>query len=300
MVLRWTDIMQTGTFDGIIFPIRRIASRGGRTLAMHTYPDVPGQEVEDQGRIAETFTVDAVWGPDLENIYGVNIYPEGWRIFKRRMDEGGSGIFVHPNWGEVNVAVLDYNYDEDASRPDTLRATMVFVEDSLAPFSLKDSTALSKQGDAQKRAEQIDIVLSEKFGFSFTLFVDLLVDFRFVLFAWNATIYAIQSKYLNVQAQIRALMDANRDIFDDASNWEILLEPIIQYQADLVELVNGIEKDFPLFATFTTTGVTDLITLSVKLYGSRDRWEELQSLNAAVVPNPLRVPAGVELVYQTS
>ena len=289
--------MREGSFDGIKMPIVRISSRGGRTLALHTYPDVPGQEVEDQGRVALVYNIDAAWGPDLENIWGSNIYPEGWRLFKQRMDEGGSAIFKHPIWGETKMAVRDWSADEDAARPDIINASLTLVEDSLEPFSIKDSTALSKVGDAVVRAERVDIALQTYEGITTTPFADLVTSFRMLIFAWNSLMYHLESMFSKIRTDIRALVVVH-PILNDAAHWD-LREEIDHIEADLIEEAAAFAIDFPMFETETIAGDTDLFQLSIKYYGTDARWEDLLAINSSVVSNPSHVPGGSLITHQT-
>jgi hypothetical protein len=296
MALRWTDIMRIGSFDGIEFPIQVISEDGGRVLALHTYPDVPGQEVEDQGRAAATWDITATWSPDFAELYGNDIYPGGMNDLKARLQEGGSGIFVHPLWGEATVAVSSWSFTDDASRPDVTIATMTFVEDSLEPFSLEQSTTWMRVVDAEKKSELIDTALVASGEFSTNVFAEFLADFKLVLYAVNATRYAVESKLLQIRADIRSLVDGS--IFlNNPVNWSVM-ELIIGYQADLTDMVSAVERDRPMFDTYTVRGDTDLMTLAVQLNGSTSFYDELLSLNSAVIGNPQRIKQGTDIVYR--
>lgn len=296
MVQRWTDIMREGSFDGIKLPIMRIGSRGGRTLAMHTYPDVPGQEVEDQGRRATTFNVDLVYGPDLANIWGANIYPEGPRLLIERFERGGTGIFVHPLWGEVEVAVEDWTRDDDASRPDVTHISVVFVEDSLDPFTLEDSTSLNKTSEATARSEAVDLHLQSVEGETGTPFSDLVSEFKLMLYDIRATRYIIESRWLNFRADIRALVDSYESLSNPS--YFNIIEEIILMEGAMTELVSSLDNDFPLIVTEVVNSETSFIALAVKLYGDKSRADELGSINSHVF-NPMRVPAGTVISYRS-
>ena len=295
-ILRWKDICDEGSFDGIKFPIRSIYTSGGRTTVAHTYPDVPGQEIEDLGRRATSFTVVAVWSPDLVDYWGENIYPEGFRTLLRRLEGGGSAIFRHPIWGETKCAATDWNFPDDATRPDIVEATVTFVEDSLEPFTLEASTALAKVGDARKKAEQIDLFINEEYGSRWgTPFGDLLDAFNAILYAWNSTWYSIESKFLYIRGQIGKLAETFQ--LETADNYHIMeLAKLFQY--DLIEAVNGIEKDLPMFYSVTVGKDTDLFTMSRDIYGDETWVDTLASLNAATVYNPAHVKAGTVITYQ--
>jgi prophage DNA circulation protein len=294
-ILRWSDICRESTFDGIRLPVRSIYTTGGRALALHTYPDVPGQEVEDQGRQATTFAVSAVWGPDLADYWGDNIYPEGFRLMRRRLEKGGSGTFVHPIWGETEVAVESWGFNDDAARPDVVEINITFVEDSLKQFSIKDSTALSRTRDAKKKAEQIDLHIQEQYGEGWgNPFRDLLDMFNSVLYAWNSTLYALESKFLYLKSKIREY----EDLFDlrSSDNWPVM-ELVILFEYDMIEAINGIERDLPTFGSLTVGKDTDLFTVSTDIYGDETWVDDLMSLNVHIY-NPARVPSGTTVTYQ--
>jgi len=289
--------MVEGRWDGMKIPITSVSVRGGRSLALHTYPDVPGQEVEDQGRNAATFGIEATYGPELADVWGKNIYPEGLRLLVKRLETKGSGIFVHPIWGERNCAAMDWSYDDAASSPDQTVIRFTLVEDSLEPFSLEDSTTLSREGDITVRAERLDrlIMVNEGDGWG-TPFADLIASFRMSLYMWNSMQYWAEHRLMKLRADIRDLKDMFPRTFGDCVNVG-MLEDIVHLQKDMRDMVAGIEKDAPMFVAETVSGDTTLFDLAVKYYSDRSRWEDLQSLNAARVSNPASVPSGT-LIYR--
>jgi prophage DNA circulation protein len=296
-ILRWKDVCREGSWNGIKMPIQVLSFDDGHVLALHTYPDVPGQEVEPQGRQGATFDVTVVYSPDLSTYWGENIYPEGPRTLRRALETGGTATLVHPIWGEFECHPLRWNVVDDASRPDMTIMRVTFVEDSLEPFTLTDSTALSKTGDAAKKADEIDLILAQEHGYTdLNPFRDILDAFNAVLYAWNSTWYAIESMLLRIRGQIRDLIDL-LDL-DSADNWGDVRPLIIEFQADLIEAANAIEVDRPMFSQMTVGMDTNLYQISVDLYGNKDEVETLHSLNASVVANPNHVPAGTVLVYQ--
>lgn len=263
---------------------------------MHTYPDVPGQEVEDQGRRATVFNVELVYGPDLANIWGANIYPEGPRLLMERLERGGSGIFVHPLWGDVRVAVEDFTRDDDATRPDVTHISLVLVEDSLEPFTLEDSTSLNKVADAKERSRRVDLHLQSVEGETGTPFGDIVAKFKLMLYDIKATRYIMESRWLRFRADIAALVDSY-DSLSDALHFDIM-EEIILMQGDMVELVSSLDNDFPLIVTETVQAETSFMALAVKLYSDKARFDELSSMNSHIT-NPMRIPAGSVISYRS-
>lgn len=297
MTARWKELMGPGSFRGLQFPITRIGYSGGHALAVNSYPDVGGQDVEDQGRNAERWSVEAVFAPDLSGIWGDDIYPGAVRGFKKRLDTKGSGELVLPIWGTTTAAVEAWTANEAAAEPDIITFNVTFVEDTLGEFALKDSTSLSKQGDATKTAEQMDLYLQSQEGISIgNPFADILRMVTMALFAVHATRYTVESAYLGALAQMQAVRDAH-PTFSDPAHWD-LSELLICFNSDLLDMVSSTERNSPLFRQMVSGGEIDLMTLSMQLYGTRDRWEELYSLNAAVVSNPIRVAPGTTLTYQ--
>lgn len=131
------------SFRGIPFDCQATGDTTRRALAVHEYPFKDGGEVDDMGRRARTFTVNAIFFGDT--------YQRELQAFIAALDEGGEGELVHPVYGSHTVVVQEYDPKHDADRPDSCTIAITFVESGLhTPFF---NVAGSAMGAAQNAAD---------------------------------------------------------------------------------------------------------------------------------------------------
>ncbi|MDP1655718.1 MAG: DNA circularization N-terminal domain-containing protein [Hylemonella sp.] len=132
--MSWFDELQQATFRGIPFSVEGAESSYGRRAVVHEYPLRDRPFVEDLGRKARTFTLEAyVWGP---------FYMQARDALMSALEQGGSGRLVHPYLGERTVTVTDFKKRESTSEGGMVRFTINCVEaGDLAFPSVQDDTA---------------------------------------------------------------------------------------------------------------------------------------------------------------
>jgi prophage DNA circulation protein len=132
--MSWFDELQQATFRGVPFSVEGAESSYGRRAVVHEYPLRDRPFVEDLGRKARTFTLEAyVWGP---------FYMQARDALMSALEQGGSGRLVHPYLGERTVTVTDFKKRESTSEGGMVRFTINFVEaGDLAFPSVQDDTA---------------------------------------------------------------------------------------------------------------------------------------------------------------
>ncbi|MGC0153272.1 DNA circularization protein [Chromobacterium vaccinii] len=119
--MSWETQLQDASFKGVKFDVTRTRDDARRDLAEHEYPYMDGANVEDLGRKARRFDIDAVfWGKNYETKL---------QALVKVLETAGAGELIHPIFGSIPAAQLDsYTIEHDAERPDYCTVSMKLVE----------------------------------------------------------------------------------------------------------------------------------------------------------------------------
>lgn len=135
MTTSWREKYKQAKFRGVDFFVERTDTAGGRRLERHEFPKRDEPFVEDMGRRARAFSVDA--------------YVLGDDYFDRRdalieaAEKEGSGLLVHPYFGTLRVLCQTYRVSESNRDGRMCRISLAFEEaGSLAfPGTVVDTPA---------------------------------------------------------------------------------------------------------------------------------------------------------------
>lgn len=136
--MSWKDRLRPASFRGIGFGIRETSRSGGHRAGVHEYPFRDTPYVEELGRRARVFNVDAyIVGDD---------YAERALRLVDRLEDGG-GILVHPTIGRIPAVCTNYEQSETNAEGRMARFRLEFVEQGqdLQPFQ---SVSAERQADA--------------------------------------------------------------------------------------------------------------------------------------------------------
>lgn len=138
-----TNIILDASFRGIPFDCQTTSDPVKRAIVVHEYAYKDGGEVDDMGRDARVFSINAIFFGDT--------YQQEMQAFIAALDEGGAGELIHPIYGTHMVVVREYTPDHDADNPDSCKIAITFVESGLhTPFFNLPETA---KGNAQNAAD---------------------------------------------------------------------------------------------------------------------------------------------------
>lgn len=161
----WRDELETASYRGVEFEVRRIEVGGGKKGAEHDKPLQIGGAAEDTGNKMRRFDVQAYY-------VGRNFRAERNRL-ERALQEEGAGELIHPSRGLSKVLPVDWNSAEniDADGPyvtfsivfteDTFSATPIIAESSedVARFSIAEHlNALADRFDEALDFSELDDV----------------------------------------------------------------------------------------------------------------------------------------------
>lgn len=118
--MTWNTNLQDCQFRGVRFDCISTNDESSRALVEHAYPYRDGAEIEDLGANAWKVTVKTL-------IYGAD-YEAQLKLLMAALDTAGSGEFVHPIFGIMQVQVASYRPVHDAESPDQAQLEISFVE----------------------------------------------------------------------------------------------------------------------------------------------------------------------------
>jgi len=154
----WIDSFRQAKFRNASFFVPSAENSGGRRLAVNEFPKEEKPDVEDMGRKARRYNIDA--------------YILGDEYFGPRdtlvdaLEKEGPGILVHPYLGNITVSVSTYLFRETVQEGRMVRFTISFVEtgerefpttiiDTVTDVALKKQTALDACRTALSRVYSI-------------------------------------------------------------------------------------------------------------------------------------------------
>ncbi|WP_083940892.1 DNA circularization protein [Pseudoduganella violaceinigra] len=118
--MTWRDQLQPASFRGVPFDVVAGSLTAGRRLARHEYPQRDFPYLEDMGRRAREYKVEAyVIGPD---------YMSGRDQLLAAIEEEGPGQLVHRYYGTKLVVVAECELSESTEFGGLAKFTLHFVE----------------------------------------------------------------------------------------------------------------------------------------------------------------------------
>ncbi|MFM9902133.1 MAG: DNA circularization protein [Polaromonas sp.] len=148
-----------GQFRGIPFHTVDADLKVGRRTVLHEYPQRDVPYVEDLGRRARQYAVEAY-------VLGDNYFAERDALINA-IETAGPGELVHPRYGRLIVAVQDYvTVKESAAQGGIARFSIVFVAAGQNVFpQAEDSTV----GKVEEAADATDQAAEDDFGQSYSV-----------------------------------------------------------------------------------------------------------------------------------
>jgi len=156
--MAWLDNFRQAKFRNAEFYVPSAENRGGRRGVVHEFPKRDEPYVEDMGKKAKSFEIEAyVLGED---------YFTARNALVEALDAPGVGKLVHPYLGTLDVFCTNYSFRETVTETRMARFTLSFVQagrlkfpsttiDTTADVSLKKATALDKVKSALAKVYNI-------------------------------------------------------------------------------------------------------------------------------------------------
>lgn len=127
----WQDNLRPASFRGIPFFVEAAGIDGGRKTVRHEYPFRDVSFVEDMGRRARDFPVEAY-------VLGADYFTDRdalWEALERGPSFIGpaTGELVHPYYGTLQVVVDTFHVRENVREGGIARFSIVFRESAIKP-----------------------------------------------------------------------------------------------------------------------------------------------------------------------
>lgn len=162
--MAWNDNLRPATFRGVPFKVDSHDAQGGRRTVKHEFPLRDKPYVEDMGRRAKEFSIDAyVVGDD---------YMQQRDALMRACDEAGSADLVHPYLGTLKVVCSGWALRESKSEGRMARFALSFLESGEADFPSDTANPIAQAESAADAAK-----LSSIDDFARLFSIDGLPDF---------------------------------------------------------------------------------------------------------------------------
>ena len=130
--MTWRDQLRKASFRGVEFFVDSAEGAFGRRNVTHEYPKRDKPYVEDLGRKARSFTLEAYVLATAAN--GLNYMP-GRDALIAALEQDGSGVLMHPYLGEMRVALQGEAKLRELTREGGIaHFTLTFVESGEAIF----------------------------------------------------------------------------------------------------------------------------------------------------------------------
>lgn len=152
-------------FKGVPFLYLATHTGGGRKLKVFEFPNRDTREVQDLGKLQRSYRITAIiQGDDLT-------YPILVKLFKEALESEGSGIFIHPTDGVVEVFSTPYVMQESFDKIGVATFTLSFLEVGSQTFPA-NIQALSAAAKIAQTA--LGVIASLNQGFTLQWIVNLI------------------------------------------------------------------------------------------------------------------------------
>lgn len=287
--MSWRDQLQPASFRGVAFKVKSAEGIAGRRSARHEYPQRDEAYIEDMGRKAREFTLDAfILGAD---------YMRGRDALLDAVEASGPGLLVHPYRGRFNVAVTECRYTESSDFGGMAKFSLTFVEtfDLTQPATRIDTqTQVGSAADAAVLATQGDFEQSFLVS-GFPSFVGLAA-----LDVVNSALGSVRGTVLSGFADINVLPGFLSGLTSLQDNAEGLLGLPGDLGARLLSQFGALSGLFSPAQTYTSTRSFSGFGSTLKPVPSTTPARRRQGTNQAAVVNLVKRAAVVESARASS
>lgn len=162
--MSWRGSLRKASFRGVEFLVDGVDGQFGRRTVTHEYPLRDKPYVEDLGRKARAFTIEAYVLATPAN--GLNYMPARDALIAA-LEQAGPGVLIHPYLGELRVSLAgEARLRETSAQGGKATFTLNFVE---AGEVLFPSARASTPSIVNTRADEAAVVVQKDFEKKFSL-----------------------------------------------------------------------------------------------------------------------------------
>lgn len=261
--------LETASFRGVSFEVQRLGGRpSARRWAEYQYPGRDGSDFEDRGREPQRWNFTCVFtGAEYESDLGQ---------FLQVVDAGRSGRFQHPTLGTFTARVSITNMEQNPDLRDTAIVEIDVVEDGTAT-ALPDLFSIGGLADeVDYWADTVEAVDDTGEASVTTAWQDAK--------AWASNVKsAVQGAVKQVNSVRRKIDNALKTMEDltNPSNWQIV-RSLKRLNYSCQKLATRAQNILPTVKSQTATVPLPLALLSFKMYGTKDKVDQLLSANPQI------------------
>ncbi len=156
--MAWRADLRTSSFRGVPFHVDQGTVGAGRRLARHEYPQRDIPYLEDMGRKAREYKVEAY-------IIGTD-YMAGRDALLAAIEEAGAGQLVHPYHGTLQVTASDCQLTESTQHGGLAKFSITFVE---AGQQQEPTTGVDTEGVLDAQYDVCEAAFADDFAQSFSV-----------------------------------------------------------------------------------------------------------------------------------
>lgn len=309
----WEDNNNDPSLGGKQIPV--VESRtltGGRALARRRYPYRPGQDVEDMGREPYLISLSCPLFRDV----GESHYPEAYEALRAVIDEGGVVDYVDTELGPLRVTIVDFKWEEDANRrdggvlsltleevsSDSLVLSVLVGDDARSTATLMGAAAddaliatLASEGDILALWSDNGVGLSafEQELVEGALFEGMADGFFDALDESGQSLDELNEQVTRLERRVDLVLSLPEMV--EAEQWTLtysLTRMLDVARTAATRAAAGVTPD----VEYVVPRTMSVWEVSVALYGTEDRWQELLRSNPTA--DPFGYPAGATLVVK--
>lgn len=295
----WSDILQVGKFDGVVFDFVRAVVDGGNTLDQQQFPNKAGTFVQGRARNGRKFTILGVFIEDD--------YPDTMNSLLDAIENGGvPKEFVDPVFGSFQAACESFQLTHDADEAaDSATIQISFVEHTdgaTGPLAVTNTTP-ARANATRSCVTDVLVALS---AFQEATDVQNNPYVLQVTGAMNAASSVADTfeadeddlSALDVQKQANAtlaVIEAAVEAGADYSTSEAydLGVAVLALSTAVSAMAQDLIEAKPPLQVYVVVADTNLLAFAHDLYGDSSRAEEILALNS--FPDPSLIPAGFKV-----
>lgn len=270
------DEMVQASFDGIVFPVKRVQVRGGLRDHVHEYPKSPGGAPEKLGRKLYTITME---GPFLNTFpkYGADLYPGSLGTLFDRFENEITSDLVVPNIGTIKAYCTNWSRDLEAKIRSGEMANFEFREDQASAFLVEHLINIQARDLSTVASTLSDEADAAGVGKSFGSLMSSISQITHLVDKVEIYGSLAQAKILGVVGAFDEL-DKTVDALNDPANYTLIEAFLTAWQA-ANDLNENIIKERSPIVSYTVPKTMAVSDISRALYGDASHAIDLLSLN---------------------
>lgn len=272
------DSLQLCAFNGLEFAISRCTITGGMREHTHTYPHVPGGDLERLGRELYEVEFDAIFSAITKR------YPDAWPgtigLLRADFENGVTADLDIPTVGTIKAMCTSWVEEADfAKQRDGVRVRLKFKEDLASALLVQEALTIQFQNISAPAARLIiEAEAAGGFGDVFDDITELCGEIQAFKDGFELQADTYSQKVQGAVAAVQKL-DAEIQELNEPENF-----PVVEALHDIgfvaTQILDDLARKTQQIVTLVTEADVAASDLARGLYGDTKRAAEIIQLNA--------------------